>query len=146
MMSKTHIGKTFKKALAEQIPKGHPLYKVMNEHVIKLSYSTMPNMASKMGSHNNKVEGKQKTKQRSRLCSCPKTKAGKPFTCPFGKKCLEEGIVYKCTGDNPNFNYIGLTKGNLKDRISKHDFSFKSFEKEHKTTLSSKMREIKRKN
>ena len=42
------------------------------------------------------------------------------------------------------WNYIGLTKGNIKDRISKHEQSFNNFLKEHETRLSTKMWELKR--
>ena len=90
-----------------------------------------------MGAHNNRVEAKNQNIGEERQCSCPKTKKRKQFVCKFEGRCLENNIVYQATGDN--FNYIGLTKGNLKDRISKPDFSFRSLDKEHKTRLSTKM-------
>ena len=140
-MAKENIGKVFKTALAKYIPKGHPLNKIMNEHTIKLSYSTTANMASKMGSHNNKVENtNSEEKTPKRICSCPKTKAKQKFQCQFEGKCLEEGVIYKASA--PTWNYIGLTKGNIKERISKHVHSFKNPDKEHETKLSTKMWEL----
>ena len=55
---------------------------------------------------------------------------------------MTEDIVYKCKTEN--WNYIGLIKGNLKARISKHDHSIKNTLKEHETELSTKMWELKR--
>ena len=126
-MAKENIGIAFKKAIKKHIPKGHPLYTVINEHVTKLSYSIMPNKASKIGAHNNKTEGQNQNSEKARLCSFPNTKGKKPFKWPFKNKCLEQGIIYQAT--NSNFNYIGLTKGNLKDRISKHENSFYTLKK-----------------
>ena len=87
-----------------------------------------------MGAHNNRIEAKNQKIGEKRPCSCPKKKGNKEFNCKFGKSCLEEGIIYQAKGEN--FNYIGLTKGNIKARISKHEHSFKNVNKEHETTLS----------
>ena len=89
----------------------------------------------KMDAYNNKVEAKNQETREKRPCSSPKTKGRKKFNCKFDNTCLEEGIIYKATG--VDFNYIGLTKGNIKERISKHQHSFKNPDKEHETTLSS---------
>ena len=61
-MAKQIIGVAFKNALAKNIPKNHILYSVINVHTVKLSYSTTPNMSSKMGAHNNRVESKNQKK------------------------------------------------------------------------------------
>ena len=84
MLAIKHIGKTFKEALNQCIPRGHPLYPVINEHTTKLSYSTMPNMAMKIGGQNNRVERDSYKKEGGRECDCPKTKGGNPFKCPWG--------------------------------------------------------------
>ena len=90
-----------------------------------------------MGAHNNRVEGVNQNKPKDRMCSCPKTKNKQPFKCKYNNKCLEDGIVYIATGDD--FNYIGLTKGNLNNRVNKHEHSFMNPLKEHETRLSTKM-------
>lgn len=84
----------------------------------------------------NKIEAKNEVKEDERKCSCPKTKKGKQFTCPWGGKCLEEGSVYKCqewdkTTKILKLEYIGCTGGTMKTRVSKHINYFKNKEKIH---------------
>ena len=55
-MVKKLIGVDFKKALETHIPKGHILHSVINCHVTKLAYCSMPNMEAKVSGHNRKVE------------------------------------------------------------------------------------------
>ena len=43
---KTPIGIIFMKALDSSFPDGHPLKRILNRHTVKLSYRTMPNMAT----------------------------------------------------------------------------------------------------
>ena len=74
LQGNTNIGKTFKEALEKHIPRGHPLYPVINIHNTKLSYSTMPCMASKIGSQNNKLEKNNIQQETCRECDCPKTR------------------------------------------------------------------------
>ena len=113
-MCKYNIGVCFKKALSTHIPKSHILYPAINVHTTKLSYSTMPSMGSKIGAHNKKVEKNNEAKKETRDCSCPKTKKGKPFSCPWEGTCLQEGLIYKCEGIDTNsketkWEYLGCT-------------------------------------
>ena len=148
-MVKKLIGVTFKKAMEQHIPKGHVLHSVINNHVTKLSYCTMPNMESRIGSHNNKIQTKNEPKPDLFACTCPNTKKGKKYSCVWNGKCKKEGLVYKCTGYDENgqevWNYVGLTGGNIKDRISTHYNTFKDPEKETNTKLSEQMWEDSRK-
>ena len=52
---KTNIGKVFFKLLHKHFLKTHKFYKVFNKNTVKLSYSSMHNMASIITSHNNTV-------------------------------------------------------------------------------------------
>ena len=133
--------------MEKNIKKGHPLWKILNPHVAKCSYSTMPNMASKIGSRNNKIEATN-LKLSQRACSCPKTRKGQKVNCEWGGKCLIEGVVYKCEGkvkgkDILKWEYIGETGGNIKKRISNHLSTFKYRAKIAQTTLTEKMWEEK---
>ena len=76
-MAKANIGIAFKKAVKKNFPKNHILHSTINEHTVKLSYSTTPNMAAKMGAHNNKIEASNLKNGEERPCSCPKTKGKK---------------------------------------------------------------------
>ena len=140
-MCKKHIGKSFKEAVKKHVNREHPLYGILNEHVCKLSYSMMPNMADKIGEQNCIIENRNKVKDKERMCDCPKMKAGNKYECPWGKSCLKEGWVYKYTAvsnKEEKWNYIGLTGGNIKVRISNHKWTAKKIENS-KTTLSKKI-------
>ena len=54
---------------------------------------------------------------------------------------LREGIIYSCTGENiiKNCKFIGLTSKDIKQRISKHQTSFKYEQLRKVTTLSKQM-------
>ena len=54
MNVKTNIGKKFLSLVRKHFPKGSPLYSIFNEKKLKMSYSTMPNMAQHIASHNKK--------------------------------------------------------------------------------------------
>ena len=102
----------------------------------------MPSMTSKIGSQNNKVENNSQKAKKGRECDCPKTKGGKPFKCNWDGKCLNPGMVYKCTAraedGSEAWNYIGLTGGKIKARISNHIWECKA-KNRCKTTLSKKV-------
>ena len=61
---------------------------------------------------------------------------------------MERGKVYKCFGRDKNkkeiWNYIGLTGGGIKPRISTHYSTFKYSSMEKNTTLSGQMWKDKR--
>ena len=150
MMVEELIGVAFKKALEIHIPKTHILHSVINAHTVKLSYSTMPNMRAKIGAHNNKVEQINEPRiDDSENCDCSKTKKGQKYTCQWGGKCMEKGKVYKCSAVDKDgkiiWNYIGLTGGGIKPRISTHYTTFKYPQYETNTTLSEKVWEDSRK-
>lgn len=52
---KTNVAKEVFEALATTIPRGHPLYPLLNRHTVKVSYSTMPNLQKKVNNHNKKI-------------------------------------------------------------------------------------------
>ena len=48
----TNVGRKFLNIVKESFKDGHPLKKIFNKNTLKLSYSCMPNLASKTTSHN----------------------------------------------------------------------------------------------
>ena len=150
-MVKHQIGVFFKKALEQHIPKGHPLAPVINKHVTKLAYLTMPNMQAKVSAHNNKMERKNLPPEPETDCNCSKTKRGVPYMCKWEGKCREKGHIYKCLGKDKNgkriWSYIGLTEGHMKERIGNHYQSFREDrpKKEHATKLSEQVWDDRRK-
>lgn len=52
---KTAIGKEFLEIIDTSFPVGNPLHGKLNRHNLKISYSTMPNMKTQVGRHNNRI-------------------------------------------------------------------------------------------
>ena len=52
---KTNIGRIFIKLISKHFPPNHKFVKIFNKNTIKLSYSCMPNIRSKINGHNEKI-------------------------------------------------------------------------------------------
>ena len=49
---KTKIGKFFLQLIKKHFPKEHKFHKIFNKNTLKLSYSCMPNIKTKINAHN----------------------------------------------------------------------------------------------
>ena len=58
----THFGKTFLKLIDKYFPKTNKFHKIFNRNNVKVSYSCLPNFASMIKSHNNRILSEEKTK------------------------------------------------------------------------------------
>ena len=58
---KTNVGKKFLSIVKDSFPKGHPLKKIFNKNTLKISYSCMPNLQSKISAHKNMLKGDETT-------------------------------------------------------------------------------------
>ena len=86
---KTSIGKVFLKLITTHFSRSHLFNKVFNLNIIKISYSSMPNVKNLIKQHNPTIMSKDQDKiQRS--CNC-----GIKETCPLDGKCLRQCMVYK---------------------------------------------------
>ena len=110
----------------------------MNRNTIKISYRTLPNMASYVSKHNAKIL-KQAGDPNSRptpRCNCQKSKKDE---CPVPGACNQRGVVYQATvsseGGRSVQTYVGLAK-DFKARYSKHKSSMETPSPENSTTLS----------
>ena len=76
LLTKTNLGKEFFKILDSSFPKGHPLHTTFNRNTVKLSYSCLPNMQSKISSHNKKILYNRQDNPPKGVenCSCPSSK------------------------------------------------------------------------
>ena len=142
MNVKTNIGKKFLSLVRKHFPKGSPLYSIFNEKKLKMSYSTMPNMAQHIAGHNKKVikmaEGREDPQ--SFGCNC---RTGVQ-SCPLNGECKTPHLVYKAevkAGDETKF-YIGQTANTFKKRYNGHKSDVKL--RKRKTTLSTHMVELER--
>ena len=68
----TNVGREFLALLDKCFPPGNPLRKIFNRKTVKVSYSTMPNMAKIISWKNQKVLSKSAKDKKT--CSCPKEK------------------------------------------------------------------------
>ena len=142
----TKIGKKFLLLLDKHFPKPHKLSKVFNRNNVKVSYSSMPNFASIINSHNKKILNENIAKPTSASCNC-RVKA----SCPLDGNCLQSSLVYICKAATPKItnnypHYIGLTDNTFKDRLYKHKNSFKYESKKNATELSNFVWENKHEN
>ena len=131
-----NIGKKFLLPLDKHFPKAHKLSKVFNRNNVKVSYSSMPNFASIINSHNRKKLNENIAKPISASYNC-RVKA----SCPLDGNCLQTSLVYICQAATPELtddypHYIGLTENTFKDRFYKHKKSFRYESKKNATELS----------
>ena len=121
---KTNIGSKFLKLIDKHFPNRSKLHSIFNRNTIKISYSCMPNIKSKIESHNSKIIKKNKVDDNaSKKCNCRDR-----GNCPLNGKCLSQGIIYQAivTTDNNTSTYVGLTGGPFKSRYHNHIKSFKN--------------------
>ena len=119
---KTNIGKKFLQLVTKHFPANHPLHKIFNRNTLKLSYSCMPNMATIIKRHNNKILKPPVEKPEPR-CNCRK---GNKESCPLPGKCTIDNIVYeaKLATETDTKTYIGITSTPFKTRYNHHKSSF----------------------
>ena len=93
----------------------------------------MPNIKSKIDSHNKAIINKQEKKEQ------PKCNCRNKTTCPMDGKCQESGIIYQATVTQKNNGkteaYVGLTETTFKLRYGNHKQTFTN-NQQTKTELS----------
>ena len=138
----TNIGRKFLSLIDKHFPKGTKLSEIFNHGTVKISYSCMPNMATIIRQHNDRVCQGSKQRDIQKSCNCRK-----PDTCPLNGKCLAGSVVYMATvkASSGEKKYIGLTENPFKTRYSNHLTSFRNQKNENSTELSKHSWELKRK-
>ena len=116
----TNIGKTFLWLLDKHFPKSSELSKVFSQNNVKMSYRSMPNIASITSFHNRKILNENVAKPTSASLNCRVL-----AFFPLDGNCLQSSLVYICKAVTPNIikdypNYIGLAENTFKDRLCKH--------------------------
>ena len=116
-----------------------------NRNTVKVSYSCLPNMKSKISKYNCKILATtpQAPPQNVKMCSCSRN-----TTCPMDGKCLEKDILYiaRITSDLPNYNeYKGICSTTWKECCGNHRKAFRNDDYEKDSALSEEVRNIKRK-
>ena len=138
----TNVARKFLNIVDRHFPRGSELHKYFNRDTIKVSYSTMPNMARIISGHNKKVI-KSYQPLAEKGCNCRMR-----HECPLDGKCLTDNLVYKSTvkTSGEEKEYLGLTSTTFKHRYNTHKSSFNNPNKAHSTTLSTYIWELKNSN
>ena len=89
-----------------------------------MTYCTMPNIKSKISSHNKNILNREKNEHsnmeqiKAKTCNCRN-----PIDCPVNGECLVESVVYEAVVKDDTGginNNIGLTEGTFKYRYTAH--------------------------
>ena len=116
----TDLGKQFLRLIDLHIPRSYR--KLFNRWNVKLSYSTMPNMAQIIQSHNAKVLSPQAATPTEPGCNC------RGFPCPLNGQCLTKCVIYKATASTPQLpdkHYYGQTEDTFKGRYYGHRYDLR---------------------
>ena len=103
---------------------------------MKVSYSSMPNMARIISGHNRKVTGSS-THMETNDCNC------RSQSCPPEGKTTNLFIRSTVEATGTPKELIELTSNTFKDRFTVYKASFTHHKHAHKTTLSSHIWELK---
>ena len=79
---KTKIGKFFLQLIKKHFPKEHKFHKIFNRNTLKLSYSCMPNIKTKINAHNREILRNTLLKN-AKHCNCQQKE-----NCPMNGACL----------------------------------------------------------
>ena len=155
---KTKIGKRFFEILNDHWPEPvpHPntgvkpertgLNLILNKNTVKLSFSTMNNIAAVYNLHNKTAQKMSENPPTTseKMCSCPRTK-----TCPVGGKCLTKNVIYEAKVTeksgfykNQTSSYTGLASTTFKSRYYGHTSAIKN-RKNNQTGLTAFIHELK---
>ena len=96
---KTKIGKFFLQPIKKNFPKEHKFHKIFNKNIVKLSYSCMPNIKTKINTHNRDIL-QNTTSKNAKQCNCQLKE-----NCPTKGACLKESLVYYATISCNDKNY-----------------------------------------
>ena len=135
------MGKEFLTLVDRALPANNPLHKLFTRQTVKLSYKCMPNMATCIARHNNKVLRSEPPRNTS--CNCE----GGAGSCPVQGACKQEGVVYEACVRERNSGktetYTGLTGRSFKQRWKEHQRDFDNPDKRNETRLSLHIWELK---
>lgn len=138
---KTNVAKTFLHLIDKHFPRTHKLHKIFNRNTVKVSYSCTENIEKIIKSHNTKITTNKQLEPAN--CNCRVKE-----NCPIEGNCRQKSVIYKCTVTAPNEPqqvYIGLTEGEIKNRISTHKSTFRAEKYADKTTLAQYVWKLKKK-
>ena len=96
---KTKTDKFFLQLIKKHFPKEYKFHKIFNRNTLKLSYSCMPNIKTKINAHNRKILQNAPSKN-AKHCNCQQKE-----NFPMNGVCLKESLVYYATISCNDKNY-----------------------------------------
>ena len=141
----TNVGCFSLNLINKHFPPHHKFSKIFNRNNMKISYSCMLSMKSKINIHNKKVT-KAKSSAQARTCNyINKSK------CPLNNKCLINNVLYKAnvTSTSENYRnkiYNGISDTKFKSRYENSWDSFKNRNYQTDTKLSNEIWKLKEQN
>ena len=131
----TNIARTFLNLVKRHFPQNHKYHKLFNKNNVKVSYSCMDNIESKIKNHNRKILYGNEEK-REKECNCQNKES-----CPLDGDCRTENVVYECAvitneGERSEMMYRGATENEFKVRYPGHVLSFSNEKYKNSTELS----------
>ena len=147
----TNVGKDFLKLLDKHFPSHNKFSKIFNRRSVKVSYSCLPSMKSKINQHNKKIlrESTTSTEEEQdaimRRCNC-----SVEAECPLDGFCLDRDVFYaaELTSNLRNYGmkvYKGVCSTTWKERLGNHKKSFRHEKYMKETELSKEVWRIKKK-
>ena len=140
---KTNLGKQFLQIVIECFPPSHKLRKIFNKNSVKLSYSCLPNVGSRILNGTNRKFSNVTSLNQDATKDCVGHRRG--AGCPVSNGiCNRNNNVYKAsiTSGNQVFNYVGISAPPLRLRIATHMQSIKG--ENNGTELSNKCKQLDR--
>ena len=133
---KTNLAKQFLNFITKHFPKHHKFHKLFNRNNVKVSYSCMANIKSKINLHNKKIIPNSETNRNIRTCNCTNKQQ-----CPLNQQCLSKDIIYQATISSDIQNCqekhnIGLCHTTFKMRYANHKKSFSHIKYKNNTERS----------
>ena len=147
----TNVGKEFLKLLDKHFPSHNKYSKIFNRRSVKVSYSCLPSMKSKINQHNKKILREPATSTEDeegteiRRCNCPEG-----AECPMDGFCLDRDVFYAAdlTSDLRDYGtkvYKGICSTEWKGRFGNHKKAFRHERYMKDTELSKEVWRIKKK-
>ena len=133
----TKVGRLFRELIEKHFSKGDLVGKLFNRNRLKLSYSCVGSLKSKIAAHNRRILHPAQVLENLGSCNCRVKNE-----CPMNGHCVWESIIYKaevCKANEEKGSgklYIGLVSGLWKARYSIHKGSFDDSRRKNETELS----------
>ena len=135
----TDVGKKFLNLVKECFPKENVMSKIFNKNTIKITYSTLPSMGTRI-SGANKSKLKDEKEEVLKKCVCRKG------ICPVSGECTKKDTIYEAVITDSKervFKYIGKTSTEFTVRYRNHKKAFKNKKYIKNCELSKKVWELK---